>query len=282
MSSNNNDDNNSNDDGDDDGESLERARADLEMLLAAYPDEVVQQQQSLSDDHHDFEEEEDNLHTLCFPLQYLLRLSSTAHIHLQTTHGYPIQSNVQIHGYRCSPEEKSRMEATVSAIRQMSKVCLEEGVEGGFRCVSIALETWKEEDAACPSEVKNDTFDRTLATTPQPTQDGYNSNTTTASSSFHWISGTSLVDRKSVFVAHVCRIHREVDVQPALQSLLESNPKLQKATHNMVTKKIVVVCMYMYILNTQTETSHISCLNGFLLLFYIYIVGLSHLGSRRQ
>ena len=51
-----------------------------------------------------------------------------------------------------------------------------------------------------------------------------------------WISGEPLVDRKSTFVAHICRVVTERDVHEALHQLLDRNSKLQRATHNMVRK----------------------------------------------
>ena len=55
---------------------------------------------------------------------------------------------------------------------------------------------------------------------------------------FTWISGDPLVDRKSVFQAHLCRLENEANVAPALQQLLTSSSKMQRATHHMYAYRI--------------------------------------------
>ena len=212
-------------------ESLERAKADLEMLLAAYPEEVVLQNES-----HNFASDYANGF---FPLQVTLILSPSAHVQLELVPGYPIDSNVQISSYRSSPEEKARMEHVVTAIRITASQCLDDGVEGGFACVGSALDVWNNVVQLSGNGIY-DIGAASMADTATLGHGGTASSNVpsflvpSASITYTWITGEPLHDRKSTFVAHVCRLCHESDVRPALVQLLASNNKLQKATHNMV------------------------------------------------
>jgi len=182
-------------------ESLDRTLADMEMLSAAYPDEIKEPEDFTS-----------------FPLKVSLVLSNTAHIELEYVKGYPVDSNVQIASYRSNTNEKVRMEATVAAVRTAANECLREGIEGGLACVAAALETWSDYgDAEEP-----DTPSTPTEVTPTRTK------------TFRWINGEPLLDRKSTFQAHACRVSTDADVREALSQLLDGNSKLQRATHNMV------------------------------------------------
>lgn len=89
------------------GSSLERARMDVEMLLAAYPDEIS------GSSANDAE----------FPVRVRLQLSNDAHVNLEFQDGYPTTLGVQISSYRSKPHEKERMEAAVTAIRETAQQC---------------------------------------------------------------------------------------------------------------------------------------------------------------
>ena len=180
-------------------ESLERAIADLEMLKAAYPDEV-----STSLD-------------TTFPLRFSLHLSSESFVELEFRQGYPVTSGVQISSYR-SPE-KGRMDAVVRAIRKSAQNCLDDEVEGGLPCCAAALEAWNEASHQI-EEVMEERIKQ--PETPQP-------------STVQWITGEPLIDRKSVFQAHACRVTSEREVHEALQQLIDENSKLKRCTHNMVS-----------------------------------------------
>lgn len=182
-------------------DSWERALGDAELVAAAYPDEV-----SL-------------VSSASFPLLLNLHLSETSYVRLQMDQGYPITTNIQIVLYR-SPD-KSRMEATLAAIRTTAEQCLHEGLEGGLMCCAAALGAW------------NDYPDDSDLVTIDPVTAVHDEASSQSQTSFQWTTGEPLIDRKSTFQAHVCRIERELDVKPALQSLLSSS-KLQRATHNMV------------------------------------------------
>jgi hypothetical protein len=192
-------------------DSLERALADFEMLIAAYPDEI----RSFTQDN-----------TAAFPLRIALQLSPTAHCDLQISEGYPVESNLQVTSYRSNPEEKGRMEAVLSAIRGTSEECLENQVEGAFACCAAGLEAWKHtkeghrvlEGVSSLNIARNQTAEaRTL---------------------FRWIIGEPLIDRKSTFLAHACRVTSEADVRQALHQLLDGNSKLQRSSHNMFAYRL--------------------------------------------
>jgi hypothetical protein len=201
-------------------ESFERAVADLEMLSAMYPDETsVSEAVSAS--------------TSTFPLQISFRFSETAHIQLELVVGYPIDTGIQVVKYRSSPDEKARMEEAVTAFRSTAKECLDDGIEGCFACCAAALETWNDFDDGGDELGNNHAeIDPSAEGTeaalqepvPQPPE-----------KVFHWISGEPLVDRKSTFIAHACRISSDKDVREALHQLLDGNAKLKRTTHNMVS-----------------------------------------------
>jgi hypothetical protein len=196
-------------------ESFERAVADLEMLAAMYPDETsVSEAVSTS--------------TSTFPLQVTFRFSETAHIQLALVVGYLIDTGIQVVSYRSSPEEKARMEEAVTVFRSTAKECLDDGIEGCYACCAAALETWNDfDDGGNDTEIDPSAEGTELAQhepEPQPPE-----------KVFHWISGEPLVDRKSTFIAHACRISSDKDVREALHQLLDGNVKLKRTTHNMVS-----------------------------------------------
>jgi len=199
-------------------DSLDRALADVEMLEAAYPTEIETANKARR-----------------FPLHVTLRLSDTAHCQLELVRGYPTETNVRISSYRSgsSAPEKARMEAALSAVRRTAGECLQDGAEGGFACCAAALEAWNgvepEDDGAGDAAVSaGEKNDGTVQ------EGGGGGGKEEDEKRFEWITGGPLVDRKSTFIGHVCRISCEADVRPALSQLLDGNSKLQRATHNMV------------------------------------------------
>jgi len=194
-------------------ESLERVLADVELLLSAYPDEA----KALRDDN-------DVANTDNFPFRVQLTLSDTAFITLEWEEGYPVQSSIQIHSYRSSPNEKSRMETTVTAVRTAAEEALGDQIEAGFMCAAAAKDTW---EAQLESENKKNEEMQMAAQQV--------SLVTPVSKVYEWKTGEPLTDRKSAFQAHICRIEKESDVKPALFQLLNGNSKIQRASHNMVS-----------------------------------------------
>jgi hypothetical protein len=202
-------------------ESLDRATADVELLLSAYSEEARAVNATV--------------HPTCLPLYVQLSLSETASATLEFARGYPVETAVQIHSYRCQASEKARLEATVTAVREAALQALEDQTEGGFLCCAVARETWEtalSDEAAAAKAASADALP-SQASNPPPTEH------------YDWItSETTLTDRKSVFQAHVCRIGRETNVRPALAQLLDGNSKLQRASHNMVSPLYVRVGRY--------------------------------------
>ena len=186
-------------------ESLERALADLEIVTAAYPEEVTTNG------------------SRSFPLQFTIHLTDNAFVTLEMIPGYPIETGVNVTSYRSKPHEKGRIEATVSAIRDAAKECHQDGVEGGFTCCSAALDTWNNYQQ---NGGKEDVLAETVMEQELITRD--------AARQYHWVSGECLVDRKSVFQAHLCRVSSEQQVREALDELISGSSKIQRATHNMV------------------------------------------------
>jgi hypothetical protein len=183
-------------------ESLERALADLEMLKAAYPDEVSSSSANT------------------FPLRCSLHLSSDSFVELEFIQGYPVTTGIMVSSYR-SPE-KGRMDAVVRAIRVTAQECLEDEAQGGFLCCAAALEAWNDTGTSHQAEEEI----QKVVKDPEPLP---------PLSTVQWITGGTLVDRKSVFQAHVCRVTSEQEVHEALHQLIDGNSKLKKCTHHMVS-----------------------------------------------
>lgn len=203
--------------------SLERARADIEIIQSCYPDEISSC--SSCDE------------SSTFPFQFTLALSAESgenNLTLRLDPGYPLQSGVQIANYRTdSVKYKARLEAVVRAVRKVSSECQEEEVEGCIACCAIALETWN--DYSLHDE-DNNREDHATESTSQNASNG--DSTTSIEKHYHWISGEPLLDKKSSFQAHLCEVHSEEDVRGALQQLLTSSSKIQRASHNMSAWRI--------------------------------------------
>ena len=202
-------------------ESFERALADVEIVSSAYPDEITSE---CSQDK--------------FPLYFTIHLNkeSNATISLEILPGYPTESGIQVATYRSKPHEKQRMEATILAVRREAKLCQQNSVEGGFSCCSAAFDTWnsfKEAIEQCSDE-------RTVQAEPEN------------QAIYDWVSGPPMVEKKSTFQGHLCRVENESQVQEALHQLISSSSKLQRASHNMVRKG---AHMSDFILQVQIMTS---------------------------
>ena len=182
---------------------MERALADVEIIQAAYPDEVTITTGT------------------SFPLSFTIRWNEQDYITLELREGYPTDSGVEIASYRCN--DKHRIETIVAAIRRTSQECQNEGIEGGLSCCSIALETWNEYDNDTGLPIKETHL-------PEPPL-------VVNEMKYNWISGTPLTVQKSTFQAHLCRVYSEQQVREALSQLITSSSKIQRATHNMVRKK---------------------------------------------
>ena len=196
-----------------DGSSIERALSDREIVQSAYSDE------SCLDGCWQAE--------TSFPLHWTLYLSKEpcAYIVLEWNEGYPVTSPLQVSSYRCADDYK-RLERTVQFVRATASHHFKEGgIEAGLACCAAALESWnqKEDEIEAIERVNdvNGTMEPLLLES-----NGF---------VYRWMTGVYTVqDRKSLFVAHVCPVQVESDISPALQQLLNSSSKMQRATHHMV------------------------------------------------
>jgi hypothetical protein len=219
-------------------ESFERASADLEIIQAAYPEELTA--------HNDT--------PTFFPLKFTLNLTEHAFVTMELQEGYPTSSGVQISSYRSRPDEKSRMEVTVSAIRRASLECQEEEMEGGITCCSTALESWNDYDEGKEPEPESEKIEA------MPKVD----------TNYEWISGEPLVDKKSTFQAHLCRLNSEQQVHEALHQLITGSSKIRRASHNMVRfrsrlKKVLLFLsshFFVVLWNSTLGVSRKRCLTG--------------------
>jgi len=216
---------------DDNEDSLERARADIEIIQSCYPDEIS------SSSYLDG--------SSIFPFQFTLKLpddSTTSYITLRLEEGYPTVSGVQISDYRTNNlKHKARLEAVVRAVRRVSAECREEEIEGCIACCAIAMETWNDYSIDDNADHHNDhnigTFDGST-TKNAPDGGGKISSANLPEKHYDWISGEPLLDKKSSFQAHLCEVYSEEQVQESLHQLLTSSSKIQRASHNMYAWRI--------------------------------------------
>jgi hypothetical protein len=226
--------NGSDDDDDEEDEaedSLARTLADLELVASAYPDEVqlpgnLQRWMHREDSENGRTQNFKDDNVVQFPIRFTLYFDPISFVLLEITAGYPSRgAGLRVVSFRNnSSENKARMESAVSAIRLASLECLEEGVEAGLMCCSAGLDRWNEGADGAASGTLCDTVDDTSNSDECPE----------GSDALCWVSGDPVVEKKSVFQAHVCRISTEVQAQSALRKLIGGSSKLQRATHNMV------------------------------------------------
>ena len=217
--------------------SLQAARADLELLQAAYPDEI-----DMDDDTRS-----DNAEASNFPLTARLHFSKTASCQLQWRHGYPATSTVEIISCRAKDShEQQWLEQALHAWRSMAREW--EGQEGvGLVCCAAAMEAWNNSTTSEGVTAAAEIVDDENAALDQDADEDYSNKKDrthqqampSLSHDYIWISGEPLVDRKSTFQAHVCRLQKEADVAAALHQLLTSSSKMQRATHHMYAYRIV-------------------------------------------
>ena len=222
-------------------ESLERARSEIEMIHAAYPDEITVHQVAGNDgdggcDHS-------------FPFRFTLHLGSQqpngsngASITMELIEGYPEDTPVQITNFSCdNTNDKPRIDLVVKSVRTVAQQCQDDGMEGALSACSTALEVWRDAvDDANDDDETDDIVDASPSPAFDSTETGGGSGfSSSSSSSYNWVSGEPLTDRKSVFQAHLCRIESASDVPKALTQLLQSSSKMQRATHHMHAWRLV-------------------------------------------
>eukprot|EP00979_Chaetoceros_neogracilis_P001035 scaffold191_cov273-Chaetoceros_neogracile.AAC.50 len=202
-------------------ESFERASADLEILCAAYPEEI-----------EIFQSGDEMSLPLWFPLLFILALpgslsGSQATVTMEFPKGYPTKK-LEVISFRTSPAmNKEYIEKVVSCIKVVATEAVEtyEGEECGLQCCATAIECWDE----CLDQEKAQ-----LPTEEVHVQD------VESDDDIQWISAeTTLLDRKSVFQAHVCIINSDEMVKRAVNKLIQGSSTIQRASHNMFAYRLV-------------------------------------------
>lgn len=227
-------------------ESFERASADLEILCAAYPEEIMLLEGTYSqENNHDHYDNEIEIPSW-FPLLFTLNLTHDrnkygATITMEFPIGYPTLKSLEVVSYRCSPSiKKEIIEQVVDAVRKAASDAIDTfgGEECGLSCCAAAIDCW---NTLLESE-QQIMLDRECAVETQLQSQAKLEN---QDDDINWItSDETLVDRKSVFQAHVCFVSSEDMVTRAVNKLINGSTKIQRATHNMVcllyimTKKI--------------------------------------------
>mmetsp|Transcript_18667 Transcript_18667/g.26454 ORF Transcript_18667/g.26454 Transcript_18667/m.26454 type:complete len:298 (+) Transcript_18667:17-910(+) len=205
---------------------VQRAKADLEILLAAFPDEVTM-----------IEAPDDSSLS---PNRFILSLTSSNKQSDTATHqkqlhwanitmefpinGYPTTSPLRVLSYRGGGCTKQLLERIVCLIRDVAKECCLHGEDAAIPCCSAATTAWVEALEA------NDTSATQALEVEQQKQ--LEQEIKMQWDDIQWITGETITDRKSVFQAHVTQVHSDEMVQRALEKLM-SNSKIARATHNM-------------------------------------------------
>jgi len=218
-------------------ESFERASVDLELLCSAYPDEISILHTSTQENPLHLAMDDDTSIPTWFPLRVTLTLPSLsnedqlsknfgAKITMEFPRGYPATKSLEILSYRGpGSSSKEHIEAAVSAVRNAAHEALHEygGEECALACCAAAFESWRlskeqEEQSIQLPTVENEPIGSSLC----------------INDDIHWVtSEKTLVDRKSVFQAHVCPISSEDMVRRGLEKLVQGSNKIQRASHNM-------------------------------------------------
>ena len=206
-------------------ECLDRAKADLELVLAAFPDEI--KNATVDDERVQFE-----LHL------NLLRENAEdndthATITMEMGNGYPISCGIKVISYRAMNPKvgKKMMELTVKAVRDTAIECQGNEEEAALTCCMAAQQVWtdylEEEHFDNEEKLARDEISRLAAVQAEKLDDD-----------IIWTPGRDgcgiIMDRKSTFQAFVCVVTDENMVQRALHKLISSSNKIQRATHNMV------------------------------------------------
>lgn len=254
-------------------ESFERASADLEILQAAYPDEIIvcqQQRQSTREGNnivdnqvvqHENEEEgnDDDVEQQLpssFPLIFTLKLTHPhfshddnnnneqskfyATITMEFPKGYPMNKSLEILSYRCSNViRKDIIEEVVSSVKQTALEAFDvygDGSSGsGEECgLSCCAKAIETWTDLLEQQQEEERIRNDTKSKQLQQQQAYEQSMN--DDDIQWITSEEiLLDRKSAFQAHLCIITSEDMVQRAVDKLILGNSKLQRATHNMVS-----------------------------------------------
>ena len=226
-------------------ESFERASADLEILCAAYPEEIA----IFGADVELAMGEDDAANSIppWFPLVFTLTLPETiddalsyssspkrfgGNVTMEFPKGYP-SKKLQVVKYRTSPSiKKEFIEQVVTCVRASATEAVEiyGGEECGLACCAAAIECWNE----CLEREMED--NARVTSIQEPPQDAI----TNDDDDIQWITAeNTLVDRKSVFQAHLCVVNSDDMVRRAVNKLIQGSNKIQRASHNMFAYRFV-------------------------------------------
>jgi len=253
---NENDLNDNDNDNDDDNnsrvlyeESFGRSSADLEILRAAYPDEITYDNGNGGDDGDD---DDDDVQPDWFPLIFTLNLGCTSQNHqdegksksrfgatitMEFPKGYPTTKSLEVVSYRNLPStKKDIIEEVVASVKSTAQEAYDVygGEECGLSCCAAAIECWtlliEEVEQQTLLEKEKSSLCNTASGKILQQQGSDNND----DGDIHWItSEDTLIDRKSVFQAHLCLVENEDMVKRAVRKLIEGSTKIQRATHNM-------------------------------------------------
>lgn len=232
---------------------------DLEMLAAAYPDEM-----RIVSSSPPQEDEVPSIITLILPddgdgdgddddgrIDNFIELEVVAAIDPRGSGGgnggcglASIKAPVRVRSFRHrSRVAKSRMERTVRAVRDA--VAAHETNDDDddqtvgmllFRICHVTLDTWHEEG---PRQHHHPDHEDKERVEPSPPHACDKEDHGDEWDETEWNTGDILTDRKSTFQAHLAVIDREDMVAAALEKLITSSTKLQRATHNMYAYRVV-------------------------------------------
>jgi hypothetical protein len=183
-----------------------------------------------------------------FPLIFTLSLPSSfenvatwnqnfgANITMEFPVGYP-KKQLQVISYRVSPSiNKEYIEKVVLCVQKTAAESIElyGGEECGLQCCAAALECWND----CLRQEEEAERVQARLDNGQCLQECENLHV--QNEEIRWISAEkTLVDRKSVFQAHVCAVDSDEMVKRAVNQLIESSSRIQRATHNMYAYRFV-------------------------------------------
>jgi len=254
---NENDLNDNDNDNDDDNnsrvlyeESFGRSSADLEILRAAYPDEITYNNGNGGDGDDD--DDDDDVQPDWFPLIFTLNLGCTSQNHqdegksksrfgatitMEFPKGYPTTKSLEVVSYRNLPStKKDIIEEVVASVKSTAQEAYDVygGEECGLSCCAAAIECWtlliEEVEQQTLLEKEKSSLCNTASGKILQQQGSDNND----DGDIHWItSEDTLIDRKSVFQAHLCLVENEDMVKRAVRKLIEGSTKIQRATHNM-------------------------------------------------
>mmetsp|Transcript_28708 Transcript_28708/g.44235 ORF Transcript_28708/g.44235 Transcript_28708/m.44235 type:complete len:209 (+) Transcript_28708:1-627(+) len=189
----------------------ERASAELEMVLAAFPDEATAE--SLSN------------RSFSLTLKLPTKRNTEATICMRLPPGYPSKTPLLVETWfgADAVSDRASMERVLRDIRTVSDNS--RGMECALDACAAALRAWEDGGA------EEDPEDGASSTTAERQDAVANAE---ALERCEWRSGPKHSEKKSTFQAHIARVSSEAEFKAALEVVLGSSTKIQRASHNMV------------------------------------------------